>query len=128
MDTQQLLKIVTTVLEDTKAKDIKILDVSRISNFADLLVIASGQSNRQVRALAERIIEQVKIQGHPLLGEEGRHGGEWVLVDLGTIVVHLMQPQIRDFYELEKLWGDARETVLTSHYETTDVSALESLR
>jgi len=106
MNTQELLKVVKSALEDIKAKDIKVLDVSRISNFTDMMVIASGQSNRQIKALADRVIEQAKAHGHRPLGSEGQNSGEWVLVDLGNIVVHMMQPQTRDFYQLEKLWED----------------------
>lgn len=104
--TDSLLTIVTHALEEKKAMDIKILDVRNVSNFTDTMVVASGNSHRQVSALAYHVIEQVKAYGQRPLGEQGREGGEWALVDLGTIVVHVMQPQVRDFYQLEKLWSD----------------------
>lgn len=104
MNTQELLTVVKSALEDIKARDIKILDVSQISHFTEMMVIASGQSSRQLKALATRVIEQAKAHGHRPLGTEGQ--SEWIVVDLGSVVVHMMEPQIRDFYQLEKLWGD----------------------
>jgi len=121
MNTQELLNVVKSALEDIKAKDIKILDVSRISSFTDMMVIASGQSNRQIKALADRVVEQAKAHGHRPLGAEGHDSGEWVLVDLGNIVVHMMQPHIRDFYQLEKLWGDD-PVVSPNDYEIIETS------
>ena len=106
LQTEPLLNVVTHALEEKKAIDIKVLDVRNVSNFTDILVVASGSSHRQVSALAYHVIEQVKDYGQRPLGEQGREGGEWALVDLGTIVVHVMHPQIRDFYQLEKLWSD----------------------
>jgi len=105
MNSHQLLNIVTQALEEKKATDIKILDVRNISSFTDTMVVASGSSHRQVKALAYHVIEQVKASGQRPLGEQGRESGEWALVDLGEIVVHVMQPQVRDFYQLEKLWS-----------------------
>jgi len=109
MQKEQLLNIIKTVLEDVKAKDVKILDVQEISSITDTIVIATGTSSRQVIAIAERIIEKVKAQGGKALGIEGRETGEWVLVDLGDVVVHSMLPQTRDFYQLEKLWHNSND-------------------
>lgn len=103
----QLKKLVVTALEDLKAGDIKVLDVRGLSNVTDLMVIASGTSDRQVKALANNVIEQAKLKGHPPIGVEGEQVGEWALVDLGDVVVHIMLPTVRDFYNLEKLWSDA---------------------
>jgi ribosome-associated protein len=105
MDTEQLTKIVQSALEDLKAQEIKILDVRNTSNVTDVMIVASGQSRRQVSAIAQRLIERIKANGQRPLGEEGSDIGEWALVDLGNIIVHVMQPQIREFYQLEKLWG-----------------------
>jgi ribosome-associated protein len=105
MDTNKLLKIVQNALEDKKAKDIQILDVSKISTIADFMVVATGNTARQVIALAQHVIEKAKQRGHRYFGEEGADVGEWVLVDLGDIIVHVMQPETRDFYQLEKFWG-----------------------
>lgn len=103
-ETNSLLSIVVNTLEDTKAQNIKILDVQKISNITDIMVIATGTSNRQVISIGQRLIENVKNQGIRPFGDEGMDVGEWVLVDLGDVIVHVMQPQIRDFYQLEKLW------------------------
>jgi ribosome-associated protein len=106
MDTEKLLIIVENALEDKKAKDIKVLDVSKLSSFTDFMVVATGNSARQVIALAQNVIDEAKKQGHQPLGEEGRQVGDWVLVDLGDVIVHLMQAETRDFYQLEKLWSE----------------------
>lgn len=105
MNTEQLTQMVQAALEDFKAQEIKILDVRHTSSVTDVMIVASGQSRRQVAAIAQRLIERVKAHGQRPLGEEGSDVGEWALVDLGNIIVHVMQPQIREFYQLEKLWG-----------------------
>jgi len=109
MNTEQLLTIVKDTLEDKKAENIEILDVRNFSNITDFMVVATGKSARQVTALAQYVIEQSKSHDHRPLGEEGSNLGEWVLVDLGDIIVHIMQPVTREFYQLEKLWGDLGE-------------------
>ncbi len=106
MQTKQLLEIVINALEDRKAHDIKVLNVQKMSNVTDYMVIASGQSNRQVVAIADNVVEQTKAHDLRPLGHEGTDSGEWVLVDLGDVIVHVMQPEVRDFYQLEKLWGE----------------------
>lgn len=106
MQTKQLLEIVINALEDRKAQDIKVLNVQNMSNVTDYMIIASGQSNRQVVAIADSVIEQTKAHELRPLGHEGTDSGEWVLVDLGDVIVHVMQPEVRDFYQLEKLWGE----------------------
>ena len=106
MDTEQLLPLVKNALEDKKATDIKTLDVRKFSNITDFMVVATGKTARQANALAQHVIEQAKASGHRPLGEEGSNTGEWVLVDLGDVIVHVMQPQTREFYQLEKLWSE----------------------
>jgi len=106
MENKQLLELVQNALEDKKAQDIKILDVHQFSSITDFMVIATGNTDRQVVALAQHVAEQAKSKGHPPLGEEGANTGEWILIDLGDVIVHVMQPRIRDFYQLEKLWGE----------------------
>jgi ribosome-associated protein len=106
MQSEQLLKMVINALEDRKAQEIKVLNVQKISNVTDYMVIASGQSNRQVGAIASNVVEESKKHGLRPLGQEGFETGEWVLVDLGDVIVHVMQPDIRDFYQLEKLWSE----------------------
>jgi len=106
MNTEKLLTVVQNALEDKKGKDIKILNVRQLSDITDFMVVATGRTARQVIALAQHVIEQAKSNGHRPLGDEGGDVGEWVLVDLGDVIVHVMQPQTRDFYQLEKLWNE----------------------
>ena len=104
MQLEALRKIVVDALEELKAQDIKVLDVRGIASFTDLMIVASGTSTRQVKALADKVIEKCALVGIRPLGVEGQREAEWVLVDLNDIVVHVMLPQTRDFYNLEKLW------------------------
>ncbi len=105
MDLEQLTQRVITALEEMKAKDIKLLDVAEISTITDRMIIASGTSSRHVTSVAQHVVEEAKKAGCRPLGVEGEQAGEWVLVDLGDVVVHVMQPAIRDFYQLERLWS-----------------------
>ena len=104
MDLRKLQKIVVSALEDIKGKDIEVINTAKLTSMFDRLVIASGDSNRQVKALANNVQEKVKEAGGEVLSTEGEDGGEWVLVDLGDIVVHVMQPIVRQHYNLEELW------------------------
>ena len=106
-----LLRVVLAALEDMKAVNVKVIDVRGLTDVADTLVIASGTSDRHVRSLADRVIEQAKASGVRPLGIEGEREGEWVLVDLQDIVLHVMLPRVREFYALERLWeaGPAAE-------------------
>ncbi len=101
---KDLKSMVTEALEDMKGVDIVTLDVHKITTITDTMIIASGTSDRHVRALADSVVEAAKNRNHPPIGVEGDDGGEWVLVDLGNVVVHVMLPRVRDFYNLEKLW------------------------
>lgn len=104
MKTEQLLDLVTHALEELKANNIRILDVRNKTNITDFMVIASGNSDRHVRAVAQNVAEKAKHAGVQPLGVEGENAGDWVLVDLTDIIVHVMTPATRDFYNLEKLW------------------------
>jgi ribosome-associated protein len=104
MKTKDLLSLVNTALSDLKAQNIQTLDVQGISSITNFMVIASGNSNRHVIGITRHVAEQAKMRGEKPLGVEGEDVGEWALIDLGEIIVHVMQPDIRDFYELEKLW------------------------
>lgn len=99
-----LQSAVATALDDMKAVNVKVLDVRGITDFADTLVIASGNSDRHVRSIADRVVEKAKAAGTRPLGVEGARDGEWVLVDLNDVVVHVMLPRVREFYGLERLW------------------------
>ncbi|WP_045855715.1 ribosome silencing factor [Teredinibacter purpureus] len=101
----ELADIVQTALEDLKGQKIESLDVSKLSNVMDTFVIATGTSNRHVKSLASNVVEDAKKNGFQPIGVEGLDGGEWVLVDFGDMVVHVMLEQTRSFYELEKLWS-----------------------
>jgi ribosome-associated protein len=104
MDLRSLQKIVVSALEDIKGKDIEVINTSALTSMFDRLVIATGDSNRQVRALARNVQDKVREAGAEVLSVEGEDGGEWVLVDLGDLVVHVMQPTVRQYYNLEELW------------------------
>ena len=104
MNIAQLKQVVITALDDIKAIDVQILDVTAMTDVTDFMVIASGQSTRQVKALTAEVVKQVKAAGQPPIGVEGEAVGEWALVDLGDIIVHIMTPAMRETYHLEKLW------------------------
>jgi ribosome-associated protein len=104
LTTDQLQELVVSSLEDFKANDILTIDVSGRSPLTERLVIASGNSTRHVKSMSENLIVKAKASGRPPLGVEGAREGEWVLVDLNDVIVHLMLPQTRAFYNLEKLW------------------------
>ena len=105
MTDESLQDTVLGALDEMKARNVVVLDVRELTSIADSMVIASGTSDRHVRSIAENVIEKCKEGGHVPLGIEGLKDGEWVLVDLQDIVVHLMLPRVRDFYNLEKLWA-----------------------
>ena len=105
MDIRTKQRAVVEALEDVKGRDIVVFDVARQSAYFERVVIASGESNRQVNALAARVQEKLKAMGARILGVEGRRNGDWVLVDLGDIVLHVMHPAVRSYYNLEELWG-----------------------
>jgi ribosome-associated protein len=104
MDLRKLQKIAVTALEDIKARDIEVINTTKLTSLFDRMVIASADSTRQVKALARNVLDKVKEAGGEVLSIEGEETGEWVLVDLGTIVVHVMQPSVRSYYNLEELW------------------------
>jgi ribosome-associated protein len=96
--------IVTAALDDMKAVNVKVLDVRGLTDIADTLIIASGTSDRHVRSISDRVVESARAAGFRPFGVEGARDGEWVLVDLQDIVVHVMLPRVREFYGLERLW------------------------
>ena len=102
-----LVDSVVDVLEDLKAQGILRLDVRHLTSMTDVMIIASGRSDRHVRAIAHALLDRCKEEGLAPIGVEGLESGEWVLVDLGDVIVHIMLPKVRDFYSLEKLWDIA---------------------
>ena len=104
MDIRKMEKAVVAALEDIKARDIVVLKVAHLSPLFERVIIASADSTRQVKALADNVREKLKAFGATVISVEGEESGEWVLVDLGAIVVHVMQPAIRQYYNLEELW------------------------
>ncbi len=106
MDIRKKQLAVVEALDDVKGRDIQVFNVARQTAYFERVVIASGDSNRQVNALATSVQDKLKALGAKIVGVEGRSNGEWVLVDLGDIVVHVMHPAVRSHYNLEELWGD----------------------
>jgi ribosome-associated protein len=106
-DVQRLIKLVEDLAEEKKAIDLMILEIGKVSVVADYFVIASGASRTQVHAIAGHIMENVKEAGYELLHREGFNEGLWILLDYGSVVVHLFQPREREFYNLERLWSHA---------------------
>lgn len=105
MNSEQLRDLVVAALEETKAKDVVVLDVRKMTTVTDYMVVASGTSNRHVRALADAVDEASREEGHRRNGIEGADGGEWILLDLQDVLLHVMLPRVREFYNLEKLWS-----------------------
>ena len=105
METRQIEQLVIAALEDIKGKDIEVIDTSKLTPLFESIIIACGDSNRQVRSLARHVGDKVREAGVEILSTEGEDSGEWILVDLGAVVVHIMQPTIRSYYNLEELWG-----------------------
>ena len=108
---QTLLRIVNAALDDMKAVNVKVMDVRHLTDITDIVVIASGNSDRHVKAIADRVVQFAKQNDFRPMGVEGAREGEWVLVDLTDVVVHVMLPRVREFYGLEKLWEDTPPAV-----------------
>jgi ribosome-associated protein len=105
MDVRKLQKAALAALEDIKAREVEVFDVRHLTSMFDRVIIASADSARQTKALASHLQERAKAAGGRVYGVEGEDGGDWVLLDLGDIIVHIMQPAVRSHYNLEELWG-----------------------
>jgi ribosome-associated protein len=105
MEIEALRDVVLKTLDDMKAKDVVVLDVRGKTSITDLMIVASGTSDRHVKSIAQTVAFKAKQAGETPLGSEGVEDGEWALVDLNGVVVHVMQPKVRDFYHLERLWS-----------------------
>jgi ribosome-associated protein len=115
MDSRALNELVVDAIDEMKGQNVVELDVSQLTDVTDRMVIASGRSDRQVRAIAQNVVEKAKAAGVQPLGVEGMDRCEWVLVDLCDVVVHVMQPDTRDYYQLEKLWTGLDEELSPEH-------------
>lgn len=98
-------RLITDTMEDLKAQDVQTLDVRALTTMTDYMIIASGRSDRQVKAIADKVIETAKTKKIRPLGVEGQQQGEWILIDFGDVIAHVMRPDTRDYYQLEKLWA-----------------------
>ena len=104
MTPETMKKAAVAALEDIKASDIVVLNVGKLTSMADYMIVASGESSRQVKALARNVADKLREAGAEIVGVEGEENGEWVLVDLGHVIVHVMHPAVREHYNLEELW------------------------
>jgi ribosome-associated protein len=105
MQAEQIKQFAVEALEEIKARDVVVLDTRKLTSMFDYMIVASAESTRQTKALARNVENKIRSGGGKVQGTEGEQTGEWVLVDLGSVIVHIMQPAIRDYYNLEQLWG-----------------------
>lgn len=106
MTIQRTQRLIIDALEDVKSRDIQVFNTSHLTGLFDRVIIASGTSTRQTRAIASHVVDKIREKRIPIIAFEGHDTGEWVLIDIGDIVVHIMQPSIRHYYNLEEIWGD----------------------
>ena len=115
VDLQKMVDVAINAFEDVKAKDIVVMDVSAKTSLFQRMIIASGDSNRQVKALVNNVAVDLKEQGFEIISTEGTDSGEWALVDAGDVVVHVMLPAVRDYYDIEALWGGEKPSFHSGH-------------
>ena len=127
MDIRKLQRVIVDALEDVKGADIRVFNSTSLTQLFDRVIIASGTSNRQTRALAASVRDKVKSAGGQVISVEGEETGEWVLVDLGDAIVHIMQPTIRTYYNLEELWG-AKPVSMKSHEDSAPAGHRDGAR
>jgi ribosome-associated protein len=114
MQTEMMRQEILNALNDAKGQDIRVINVGGLTDFTDEMILVSGTSSRHVQTLADKVKSRLRELGVRAVGTEGESVGDWVLIDFGDVVVHVMRPQIRDFYNLEKLWGDGAKTAVIS--------------
>ena len=115
MNSEQIKDQVVEALENVKGQNIKVIDIADISDFADYMVVASGTSDTHVKALAREASTSMRTRGVKPLNEDGADIGEWVLVDFGDVVLHVMRPEVREYYDLEKLWDEDVRAMVEKH-------------
>ena len=118
MQAEQICDAVVAALEDAKAQDIKVMQVTGLTDITDYMVLATGTSSRHVKSVADKLVDAMKKAGQRPLGIEGTEESEWVLIDVGDVIVHIMQADVRDFYDLEKLWGEELRQRIESSRES----------
>ncbi|MCK4950349.1 MAG: ribosome silencing factor [Gammaproteobacteria bacterium] len=122
MNTDEMKELVISTLDDLKAVEVRVLDVQEMTSVTDIMIIASGTSNRHVKSIADNVVEAAKKNGVRPLGIEGDQASEWILVDLGDVVVHIMKPDTRDFYNLEKLWSFKEHGSVQDHIKEGELA------
>ena len=122
MNTDEMKELVISTLDDLKAVEVRVLDVQEMTSVTDIMIIASGTSSRHVKSIADNVVEAAKKNGVRPLGIEGDQASEWILVDLGDVVVHIMKPDTRDFYNLEKLWSFKEHDSVQDHIKEGELA------
>lgn len=122
-EVKEIVKLAINALEDVKGKNIVSLDTSKLTSLFSHLIVATGDSNRQVKALANNVAVDLKAAGVDIVGSEGHESGEWVLVDAGDVVIHVMLPAVRDYYDLEALWGGQKPSFTPAGGRPWDATA-----
>ena len=132
MQAKKMQQLIYKIMIDAKGQDISVLDVRRLTDITDYMIIASGTSTRHVNGIARKLIDRMRELSYKPLGVEGEDTGEWVLIDFGDVVAHVMQPQTRDFYSLEKLWsedmGAQNEADLDQNRQEADLKMIKVRR
>jgi ribosome-associated protein len=123
MQAEEIKQCVVEALEEIKAREIVVLDTRKLTPMFDYMIVASAESTRQTKALARNVEDKIRAGGGKVLGSEGEQAGEWVLVDMGSVIVHIMQPAIREYYNLEQLWGGDGTRRVSQLRRVTDILA-----
>jgi ribosome-associated protein len=125
MQAEEIKRCVVEALEEIKAREIVVLDTRKLTPMFDYMIVARAESTRQTKALARNVEDKIRGGGGKVLGSEGEQAGEWVLVDMGSVIVHIMQPAIREYYNLEQLWGGDGTRRVSQLRRVTDILATD---